>query len=199
MRIRSVPACAFFLIILIIMTGCVDEPVQPETNTTPVPAMGTSSPVTPAPMASTVAVPSESLPPGVIPVPSLLPASPKLLTIAVFTGQSGVFTEHVTVPSGSWELWYSADPQVTGGQDSHSSTGTNSAVFPVLSIQVTDSRSGQVIETIQPPGGLDTYLWQRAGDPRPWSQKFFQGNREYALEITAKRLKSYTIEIRVPK
>jgi hypothetical protein len=104
---------------------------------------------------------------------------------------------NVTVPYGYWELWYTADPLVTGGQDSHSATGINSAVFPTLSVVVSDAATGGVIETIEPPGGLDISLWQRSGDPRPWSAKFYEGNKEYSFDITARNLKSYVIEVRV--
>ena len=53
--------------------------------------------------------------------------------------------------------------------------------------------------TVEPPGGLDKTLWQKSGiDPRPWKQKFYEGNKEYYLVITAKHLTSYTIEARVP-
>jgi len=196
---RLILPMVFFLMVLLVVAGCVDETPPVETNSSPGPDGGNVSPGTTALPLSPTPGPEQSLPPGVVPVPSLLPGSTKLTTIAVITGQSGISTKNITVPSSSWELWYTADPQVTGGQDSRSSTGSSSAVFPCLSIQVTDSRSGETVGTVEPPGGLDSYLWQRAGDPRPWSQKFFQGHRAYSLIITAKRLKSYTIEIRVPK
>ncbi len=128
----------------------------------------------------------------------LIRESPGMTTIQTITGQSGKQIVNVTVPSNYWELSYTADPLVTGGQDSHSATGTNSAVFPTLSIKIMDASDSSEIETIEPPGGLDITLWQRAGDPRPWSEKFYQGNNVYTFDITARRLKSYVIEIRVP-
>ena len=56
------------------------------------------------------------------------------------------------------------------------------------------------METVEPQGGLDKILWAKSGiDPRPWKQKFYEGNKESYFVITAKHLKSYTIEARIPK
>jgi hypothetical protein len=53
-----------------------------------------------------------------------------------------------------------ADPLITGGQDSVSASGSNSALFPYLSIQINDkSNSNRIVETVEPPGGLDKTLW----------------------------------------
>jgi hypothetical protein len=121
-----------------------------------------------------------------------------MTTIRTITGQSGEQTVNVSIPADYWELWYTADPLVTGGQDSHSATGINSAIFPSLSIQITDAVDSREIRTVEPPGGLDITLWQRAGDPRPWSEKFYQGNAVYSFAITARHLRSYVIEVRIP-
>ncbi|OPY35932.1 MAG: hypothetical protein A4E35_02208 [Methanoregula sp. PtaU1.Bin051] len=125
--------------------------------------------------------------------------SPDLDTVQTISGGSGTRTVSVNVPSGYWELWYTVDPIVTGAQDSHSATGSQSAVFPTFSIKVTDAKTSQEIETVEPPGGLDKTLWARAGDPRPWSKRFFKGGREFQFEITARHVKSYVIEVRIPK
>jgi len=71
----------------------------------------------------------------------------------------------------------------------------------VLQIQVIDkTNADRLVTTVEPPGGLDKTMWQRSGiDPRPWKQKFYEGNKEYYFVITAKHLTSYTIEARVPK
>jgi hypothetical protein len=154
----------------------------------------------PKPSASNTVTPSPTiLEPVATSNAPLIRESPGLTTIQTIMGQSGQQRVNVTVPSGYWELWYTADPLVTGGQDSHSATGTNSAIFPTLSIKIMGAGDSREIETIEPPGGLDSYLWQKAGDPRPWSEKFYQGNTVYTFEITARHLKSYVIEIRVPK
>ena len=57
--------------------------------------------------------------------------------------------------------------------------------------------SGDAVETIEPPGGLDSTLWQRAGDPRPCSKKFYSGNKEFTFMVEAHHVKSYAMHIRV--
>ncbi len=73
-------------------------------------------------------------------------------------------------------------------------------MFPSLQIQVMDkTNADRLVASIEPPGGLDKTLRQKSGiDPRPWKQKFYQGNREYYFVITARHLTSYTIEARIP-
>jgi hypothetical protein len=135
----------------------------------------------------------------VTPVPaSGIAASQGMKTIAVISGQFSQTVPGVTVPYDYWEMWYTADPLVTGGQDVNSPSGSVSAVFPVLSIEVIDNATGAVVDTVEPPGGLDVTLWQKSGDPRPWLQKFYQGSKEYDFVIDAKYLKSYAIDIRIP-
>lgn len=128
--------------------------------------------------------------------PPLIKPWPGLTTIATITGESGNQATDVMIPCGYWELWYTADPLITGAQNSHSATGSNSAVFPALKMNIIDKNSGENIETVEPPGGLDWTLWQRAGDPRPWSKKIYRGNREVTFDITARHVKSYAIEVR---
>lgn len=143
-------------------------------------------------------------PPPTFAAPTRAPAStagiresPGMTTIATITGDSGFQERTVTIPCGYWELWYTADPVITGGQDSHSASGTNSAVFPVLKMVVSEAESGDEVETVEPPGGLDKNLWQRAGDPRPWSKKFYTGNKEFTFMIEAHHVRSYAMDIRV--
>ena len=192
--------------VMVCVAGCtVDfggEPVTP----TPAPAaslppasVATETPATtietPATIATTIPTPV----PTPVPTPDPLGDSTTLTTVQTIIGGSGSQSINVTVPNGYWEMWYTADPIVSGGQDSHSATGTNSAVFPSLSVVIRNAANGDEIETVEPPGGLDIYLWQRSGDPRPWSRKFYNGNRMFIFDITARHLKTYLIEIRVPK
>ena len=180
------------LVILVLVAGCIAPDTEPSAS-----SAGPVVSLTQTPM--TVPAPGSSTPvPTATPTPDPLGDSPTMVTVKTITGGSGTQSVNVTVP-GYWEMWYTADPLVTGGQDSHSATGINSAVFPTFSVVVRDAASGEEIETVEPPGGLDTYLWQRAGDPRPWSKKFYRGNTVYTFEITARHLKSYLIEVRVPK
>jgi len=166
------------LIFSLLVTGCV---TQPSTSVSPVATMTTTEvPANPA---------------------SVFPESSKFTTLITVTGQSGKTSDTFTVPQGYWELWYSADPLITGGQDSVSASGSNSALFPYFSIQVIDIKnSDRIVETVEPQGGLDKTLWVKSGmDPRPWKQKFYEGNTEYRFVIITKHLKSYAIEARIPK
>lgn len=85
--------------------------------------------------------------------------------------------------------------------------GSYSVVFPQFVIEVMDGDDpNRVVRSITPPGGLDSSLWKEkktAGyvvqsDPRPWKEKFYEGQRNYFFVIHAQALKSYKLEIRVP-
>ena len=131
---------------------------------------------------------------------SIFPESSKFTSLITLTGQTGRTSDTFFVPGGYWELWYTADPLITGGQDSVSASGSNSALFPHLSIQVIDTtNSDRVVEIVEPQGGLDKTLWVKSGmDPRPWKQKFYEGNKAYRFVITTRHLKSYAVEARIP-
>lgn len=188
------------LVFFILITGCSGQspsgkpvtPVQPSPSVSPVTVTQTPASGTPVMVVTTIS-PTAS-PASAFPGSGFTP----LITV---TGQSGKTSDTFSVPGGYWELWYTADPLTSGGQNSVSSSGSNSAVFPALQIQVIDkTNAGRLVATVEPPGGLDKTLWQRSGiDPRPWKQKFYEGNKEYYFVITAKHLISYTIEARVPK
>lgn len=168
---------AIALIFFILIAGCFDQPSPSRTIAT---AMATDR---------TTASPA-----------SVFPESSKFTTLITVTGQSGKTSDSFSVPGGYWELWYTADPLITGGQDSVSATGSNSALFPSLSIQIIDKNSRSVVETVEPQGGLDKTLWVKSGlDPRPWKQKFYEGNKEYYFVVSARHLNSYTIEARIPR
>jgi hypothetical protein len=93
--------------------------------------------------------------------------------------------------------------------------GEYTSVFPQFSIQVMDYEDpNRIVPTssgtniISPPGGIDPNLWQStiAGltssatlDPRPWVEKFYEGNHKYYFIITSRFLNSYTLNIMVPK
>jgi len=197
MKIPLTPAIA--LILFILVTGCTQQttsgsPAPPVTTSQPVvsgvPTLSATSTITPAPTPTPTPTPT-----------SAFPESPGLTTLVTVSGQVGRTSDTFTVPTGYWELWYTADPLTAGGQDSVSASGSNSAVFPYLSIQVIDkTNSDTIVETVEPPGGLDKTLWIKSGiDPRPWKQKFYEGNKEYCFVITTKHIKSYTLEVRIPK
>jgi len=129
-----------------------------------------------------------------------IPEIPQRTTILKVTGADGwVTSDPFTVDGPYWELWYTADPLTTGGQDTSSPSASYSAVFPKLSIQVVAAPNNTIIETIEPPGGLDETLWARSGiDPRPWIEKFYQGYSQYYLKISATNVRSYIVEARIP-
>jgi hypothetical protein len=101
-------------------------------------------------------------------------------------------------------------------------SGSYSTTQPQFSIQVMDGDDpNRIVRTITPPGGIDLDLWLgkkgeakensqvnfkkvvddptfKAVDPRPWTEKFYEGQRNYFFIITAQSLDSYSIEIRVP-
>jgi len=98
--------------------------------------------------------------------------------------------------------------------------GSYSSALPEFTIQVMDANDpNRVVRTITPPGGIDVNLWKgvkatinpefKSGrqttdadtiytDPRPWTEKFFEGQRSYYFIINSLRIKSYSIDIRVP-
>jgi hypothetical protein len=100
--------------------------------------------------------------------------------------------------------------------------GSYSGATPEFTIQVMDAEDpNRIVRTISPPGGIDINLWKgikgtinpavtvKKGrettpadtvytDPRPWTEKFFEGQRSYYFIINAQLLKSYSIDIRVP-
>lgn len=100
--------------------------------------------------------------------------------------------------------------------------GSYSSALPEFTIQVMDADDpNRIVRTITPPGGIDINLWlgvkgtinpastPKKGrettssdtiytDPRPWTEKFFEGQRNYYFIINSQRIKSYSIDIRVP-
>ena len=100
--------------------------------------------------------------------------------------------------------------------------GSYSGSLPTFTIQVMDADDpNRIVRTISPPGGIDLNLWKgikntvnpavtvKSGrgttspdtpynDPRPWTEKFFEGQRSYFFIIKAEQLSSYTIDIQVP-
>jgi len=200
MRIPSIIVIA--LIFFILVTGCT---TLPSPSGSPVTAVTTDQPViSGVPTTEPTSTITPMLTPTTTPTPTPAPVFPEssgLTTLVTVTGQSGKTSDTFFVPTGYWELWYTADPITTGGQDSGSASGSNSAVFPYLSIQVIDkTNADNVVETVEPPGGLDKTLWARSGmDPRPWKEKFYEGNKEYYFVITTKHLNSYILEVRIPK
>lgn len=101
--------------------------------------------------------------------------------------------------------------------------GSYASVSPAFSIQVMDATDpNRIVRSISPPGGIDPDLWEGIlpttpgytqapkyaevaptatlgnTDPRPWTEKFFEGQRGYYFIINSQYLNSYTIKILVP-
>ncbi len=102
-------------------------------------------------------------------------------------------------------------------------SGSYSSATPQFSIQVMDaSDPNRIVRTITPPGGIDLDLWlgtkktvtnpqdnlktnQKTGssdtvnvDPRPWTEKFYEGQRGYYFIIKTQSIESYSLDIKVP-
>jgi hypothetical protein len=138
------------------------------------------------------------------------------ITYATISGQYRGTTQVMHIPFPYWELWYTVEPAgKMGGDDQSLSSstvvgeegsgiyhsfvqGSFSVITPVFTIQVMDADDpNRIVRTITPPGGLDSTLWTDS-DPRPWKEKFYEGQRNYYFVINTQALSSYTIEIRVP-
>jgi len=197
-RWKSAGILSFFVIGFLLVSGCTNSGTTPATPSQ-ISTLPPTSIATPTPTMSPIPSPTIAIQTTVVPVPSSgIAASPGVRTIASISGQFSQTVSDVTIPSDYWEMWYTADPLVKGGQNMQPATGTVSAVFPVFSIQVIDNATGTIVDTVEPQGGLDVTLWQKSGDPRPWSQKFYQGNKAYDFVIDAHYLNSYAIDIRIP-
>ncbi len=83
------------------------------------------------------------------------------------------------------------------------------------------SDPNRIVRSISPPGGIDINLWKGIRnpinpavttrqnrvtldpsvpvvDPRPWTEKFYEGQRGYYFIINSQLIASYSIDIRVP-
>lgn len=104
-------------------------------------------------------------------------------------------------------------------------SGSYSTANPRFTIQVMDGDDpNRIVRTISPPGGINLNLWlgvvptlthessqyksnqirtvttaqTKVVDPRPWTEKFFEGQRHYYFIITSQSLDSYSIKIQIP-
>jgi hypothetical protein len=146
-----------------------------------------------------------------------------LTTYATFSGQYSGTTQIISIPFPYWELWYTVEPFTAGlskqsesgglyivrptqgqGVSMSGYQGSYSTTLPKFNITVMDTEDpDRIVRIITPPGSLDPELWKvdtktGRGDPRPWKEKFYEGQKNYYFIIKASLLKSYKIEIRVP-
>jgi hypothetical protein len=156
-----------------------------------------------------------------------LPLNTTMVSFARINGSFSGTTRIVQIPFPYWELVYTVDPvpetipavvtPVKGSEGSWSGVhGSYSGARPEFTIQVVETGDpGRIVRNISPPGGIDLDLWTasasptpRSGrdapaimlsaDPRPWTERFFEGERSYYFIITAKLVNSYSIDIQVP-
>jgi hypothetical protein len=136
------------------------------------------------------------------------------IIFANLSGQYSTTTQIFHIPFPYWEIWYSVEPAgKTGGKDQKlsSSTATGpqdssktviqgsfSVTTPRFTLDVMDAADpNRIVRTITPPGGLDASLWT-VSDPRPWKEKFYEGQKDYYFVINTQSLSSYSLEIRIP-
>jgi hypothetical protein len=113
-----------------------------------------------------------------------------LTTYAKISGKWSGTTEIVHIPFPYWELYYTAEPAVdTSDEDVF--------VFPRINIQVMDAEDPNRFVRICNPDVLDMRTFEEH-DPRPWVEKFYEGNRNYYFVINTRFVSSYTLEIKVP-
>jgi hypothetical protein len=127
-------------------------------------------------------------------------------------------------PSGELKPGSEEIVPTKGVGTSHSGvSGSYSTANPQFTIQVMDGDDpNRLVRTITPPGGINLDLWTgvkqavqensnfrtnqlqntdtdfKAVDPRPWTEKFYEGQRHYYFVITAQSLESYSVKIQVP-
>jgi hypothetical protein len=102
-------------------------------------------------------------------------------------------------------------------------SGSYSTAKPEFTAIVMDGDDpNRIVRTITPPGGIDSDLWagksrDEAGkqiereadkdlntvekkelDPRPWTEKFYEGQRNYYFVIKTQSIQSYSMTIQVP-
>jgi hypothetical protein len=114
------------------------------------------------------------------------------------TGQYSGTTQVIEVPFPYWELWYTVEPTASDLRGQSEALSSYSTVLPSFSIDVVDADNpSSIVRTITPPGSLDPLLW-KTDDPRPWKEKFLEGNKRYYFIIRANMLSSYSIDIKFP-
>lgn len=160
-------------------------------------------------------------------------ANRSLITYAIVKGRVSGSTAPVTIPFPYWELSYYVEPwnetyreDIGEARSQSVSEVVGSQIFPSFELDVVDAANpNDVVRTIKPPGGLDSYLWtgkktetstggsassgttigktfneSQVVDPRPWVEKFYEGTdtRSYIFVIRSHMIQYYTLDVRVP-
>jgi len=120
------------------------------------------------------------------------------LLASPITGQYSGTTQVIDIPFSYWELWYTVETASSDLRGQSELLSSYSTALPSFSIDIMDATNpGSVVRVITPPGSLDPLLWQ-TDDPRPWKEKFLEGNKQYYFIVRANMLSSYSIDIKVP-
>jgi len=120
------------------------------------------------------------------------------LLASPITGQYSGTTQIIDIPFPYWELWYTVETASSDLRAQSGALSSYSTVLPSFSIDVVDADNpSSIVRTITPPGNLDPFLW-KTDDPRPWKEKFLEGNKRYYFIIKANTLSSYSIDIKFP-
>jgi hypothetical protein len=106
--------------------------------------------------------------------------------------------------------YYVISPTHGEGASMSGVQGAYSTALPTFTVQVMEAGNPpKEIRTIAPPGGIDPEIWTKdavsssgitikASDPRPWKEKFYEGQKSYYFIVKAGILKSYQMDLKVP-
>jgi len=138
------------------------------------------------------------------------PVNTSMTSYARISGKYSGTTVIIKIPFPYWELFYTVDPVTTtepgsvqvipteGGAPHSGVQGSYSGVIPEFTVKVIDAADpNRIVRTFSPPGGINRDLWE-ANDPRPWTEKFYEGQKSYYFIISSKLMNSYLIDIRIP-
>lgn len=121
--------------------------------------------------------------------PALPQSTHKMVTYAEIHGTDSGTTEIVHIPYPYWELWYEADPYNTE--------------FCFLNIQVMDADDpNRFVRILSHPHADFKKGSNKESDSetdRTWSEKFFEGYRDYWFVINTYCIKSYDLKVMVPE
>ena len=192
----------------ILTTPTAADTPTPTRQVSPAPALPTVIPTWDGKVVTLGFVESEPVPNATRSDPD--PVNTSTTSYAKISGKFGGTTRIMEMPFPYWELVYTVNPvtatepgsvkviQTNGGVPHSGVQGSYSGVIPEFTVTVMDAADpDRVVRVISPPGGINMNMWKKS-DPRPWTEKFYEGQRSYYFIITPKLLNSYSIDIRIP-
>jgi hypothetical protein len=165
------------------VTPVTQDLIPPNYTATPEPTQQPD--ITPAPVSSgeksTGTSPISNVTPNVTPMsyqpdPSNPMPAVKLINYAEIIGKYTGQTNPFRIPTPYWELHYNVTP------------ADENAVFVVNILELTNKGKKPI----------RSLIWQQNVTPDPQDLRFFEGGRDYYLDITADKLKEYKIDIKIP-